>query len=356
MQSRRINGEAAKSFYGIDRVSSQRVVVVTGASGGIGRASAIAFALRGDAVALLARGEAGLMAATAEIEEAGGTAIWIPTDVSDPDAVEAAATTVEEKLGPIDVWVNAAFASIFAPLAEITAAEFARATQVSYLGYVYGTMAALRRMKSRDRGTIVQVGSALAYRGIPLQSAYCGAKHAIQGFNESLRCELLHDHSGIQTTMVQMPAVNTTQFSWVMSRLPNQAQPVPPIYQPEVAARGVLWAADHPGRREYWVGASTAATLIVNAVVPGILDRVLARTGYTSQQTSEHRSPNQPVNLWQPADLYEDFGSHGIFNSRSISRSPQLWASHHHRALTVMSTLVSALAIVRVVAKRKGSR
>lgn len=335
---------------------SQRVVVVTGASGGIGRASAIAFARRGDAVALLARGEAGLAGAVTEIEEAGGTAIWIPTDVSDPDAVEAAANTVEEKLGPIDVWVNAAFTSIFAPFAEITAAEYARATEVSYLGYVYGTMAAIRRMTTRDRGTIVQVGSALAYRGIPLQSAYCGAKHAIQGFNESLRCELLHDHSGIKTTMVQMPAVNTTQFSWVMSRLPNQAQPVPPIYQPEVAARGVLWAADHPERREYWVGASTAATLIGNAVLPGVLDRILARTGYKSQQTSQPRSPHQPENLWQPADLYVDFGSHGIFDSRSISRSQQLWASHHHTALSGMSMLVGILAITGAFARRKGTR
>jgi NAD(P)-dependent dehydrogenase (short-subunit alcohol dehydrogenase family) len=331
----------------------QRVVVVTGASGGIGRAAAIAFAGLGDAVALIARGEAGLVGVQNEIEENGGTTIRIPTDVSDADAVEAAAALVEEKLGPIDVWVNVAFSSIFSPFSEITADEFARATSVTYLGYVYGTMAALRRMKPRDRGTIVQVGSALAYRGIPLQTAYCGAKHAIQGFNESLRCELLHDHSGVTTTMVQMPAVNTTQFSWVLSRLPNRPQPVPPIYQPEVAARAVVWAANHPGRREQWVGASTVVTLIANAIVPGVLDRYLARTGYKSQQTSQPRLPNQIVNLWQAADENEDFGSHGDFDSRSMSRSPQLWASHHRKSIAVVSLAVGLVAVMRARSGRR---
>jgi NAD(P)-dependent dehydrogenase (short-subunit alcohol dehydrogenase family) len=333
--------------------SPQRVVAVTGASGGIGRAVAIAFGSLGDSVALIARGEAGLVGVQNEIEENGGTAIRVPTDVSDADAVEAAAELIEEKLGPIDVWVNVAFSSIFSPFSEITADEFARATEVTYLGYVYGTMAALRRMKARDRGTIVQVGSALAYRGIPLQSAYCGAKHAIQGFNESLRCELLHDHSGVTTTMVQMPAVNTTQFSWVLSRLPNRPQPVPPIYQPEVAARAVVWAANHPGRREQWVGASTVVTLITNAIVPGILDRYLARTGYKSQQTSQPRLPNQIVNLWQAADENEDFGSHGDFDSRSMSRSPQLWASHHRKSIAVVSLAAALIAVTRAMAGRK---
>jgi len=333
--------------------TSQRVVVVTGASGGIGRAVAIAFASLGDAVALIARGEAGLLGVQNEIEENGGTAIRIPTDVSDADAVEAAAALVEEKLGPIDVWVNVAFSSIFSPFSEITADEFARATSVTYLGYVYGTMAALRRMKPRDRGTIVQVGSALAYRGIPLQSAYCGAKHAIQGFNESLRCELLHDHSGVTTTMLQMPAVNTTQFSWVLSRLPNRPQPVPPIYQPEVAARAVVWAVNHPGRREQWVGASTVVTLIANAVVPGVLDRYLARTGYKSQQTSQPRLPNQIVNLWQAADENQDFGSHGNFDSRSMSRSPQLWASHHRKSIAVVSLVAALITVMRAISGRK---
>src|SRR4051794_5290276 len=305
------------------------------APGGIGRAAALAFAARGAKVALLARGEAGLAGAVRDVEQAGGTALPIPADVADPDQVEAAAAQAEEALGPVDVWVNVAFTSVFAQFTDITPAEYKRVTEVSYLGYVYGTMAALKRMLPRDAGTIVQVGSALAYRGIPLQSAYCGAKHAIQGFNESLRCELLHNKSNVHVTMVQMPAVNTPQFDWVLSRLPKPAQPVPPIYQPEVAARGVLYAADHPRRREYWVGGSTAATLAANAVAPGLLDRYLARTGFKSQQTADPRDPQQPANLWQPADGEQgkDFGADGIFGDRSTDRSAQLWASHHHGVL-----------------------
>src|SRR4051812_28751687 len=254
-----------------------QTVVVTGASGGIGRAVARAFGARGAAVALLARGETGLKAAADDVQSAGGTALVLPTDVADPVAVAAAAQQAEDELGAIDVWVNVAFTSVFAPFDQITPEEYRRVTEVSYLGYVYATMAALRHMKPRNRGTIVQVGSALAYRGIPLQTAYCGAKHAIQGFNEALRCELLHEKSGVHVTMVQMPAVNTPQFSWVLSRLPRHAQPVPPIYQPELAARAVVHAADNPGRREYWVGATTAATLAANAVAPGLLDRYLGR-------------------------------------------------------------------------------
>ncbi len=318
-------------------MNTGQVVVVTGASGGIGRAVARAYGARGARVALLARGEVGLAAAAEDVRTAGGTAITIPTDVADPEAVEAAAARAEEVLGPIDIWVNVAFTSVFSPLDKITPEEFRRVTEVSYLGYVYATMAALRRMKPRDHGAIVQVGSALAYRGIPLQSAYCGAKHAIQGFNESLRCELLHDKSGVSVTMVQMPAVNTPQFSWVLSRLPRHAQPVPPIYQPEVAARAVLYAADHPRRREYWVGGTTAGTLLANAVAPGLLDRYLARTGYDSQQTDQPKDPDQPVNLWEPADGADgrDFGAHGTFDSTSTSRSLQLWASQHHGAVAV---------------------
>ncbi|MGA8117799.1 MAG: SDR family oxidoreductase, partial [Actinocatenispora sp.] len=286
----------------------------------------------------------------ADIRDAGGRALVVPTDVADPEQVDAAAERVERELGPIDTWVNVAFTSVFARFDEISPAEFKRVTEVSYLGYVYGTMAALRRMKPRDRGTIVQVGSALAYRGIPLQSAYCGSKHAIQGFHESLRCELLHDGSNVRVTMVQMPGVNTPQFSWVRSRLPHRAQPVPPIYQPELAARAVLYAAAHPRRREYWVGTSTVATLVANAIAPGILDRYLARTGFDSQQTGQRRPADQPANLWEPADGVggEDFGAHGAFDGQAHKRDPQQWASRHHGVLAVAAALTAVGAAAAI--------
>ncbi len=332
-----------------------QVVVVTGASGGIGRAVARSFGSRGAKVALLARGEKGLAAAADDVRGEGGEALPIEVDVADHQQVFAAAARVEDELGPIDVWVNVAFTSVFAPFDQIKPDEYKRVTEVSYLGFVYGTMAALERMKPRDRGVIVQVGSALAYRGIPLQSAYCGAKHAIQGFNEALRCELLHDSSNVHVTMVQMPAVNTPQFSWVLSRLPRHAQPVPPIYQPEFAARAVLFAADHPHRREYWVGKSTAAVLIGNKFFPGVLDRYLARTGYKSQQTSDPRSPDQPVNLTHPADGADghDFGAHGVFGDRSKSGDPQLWASQHHGTLIGAAAAGAAAAAVGVAVARR---
>jgi NAD(P)-dependent dehydrogenase (short-subunit alcohol dehydrogenase family) len=265
--------------------------------------------------------------------------------VADYDQVVAAARQVEEQLGPIDVWVNVAFTSVFSPFREIAAEEFRRVTEVSYLGFVYGTMAALAVMRPRGRGTIVQVGSALGERSIPLQSAYCGAKHAINGFTSSVRCELLHEDSGVHVTVVQMPAVNTPQFSWVRSRLPNHPQPVPPIYQPEVAARGVLYAADHPRRRQYWVGASTAATLLANRVVPAVLDRYLARTGYAAQQTAQPAEPGRPDNLMQPVDggSGHDFGPHGAFDDRSHDRSPQLWMSQH---AGVSAGAVAAAAVI----------
>ena len=329
---------------------SGQVVVVTGSSGGIGRATAQAFGARGAKVALVARGEAGLAGAARDVEKGGGQALQIPADVADPAQVEAAAVKAEEAFGPIDVWVNVAFTSVFAQFTDITPEEYKRVTEVNYLGYVYATMAALSRMLPRDAGTIVQVGSALAYRGIPLQTAYCGSKHAIQGFHEALRCELLHNKSNVHVTMVQMPAVNTPQFDWVINRLPKPAQPVPPIYQPEVAARGVLHAADHPRRREYWVGGSTMGTLAANAVAPGILDRYLARTGFSSQQTDRPLPAGHPANLWEPADGPDgrDYTAHGSFDSKSKHRSVQLWASQHHGLLaaTGAGLLAAAVALV----------
>lgn len=311
---------------------TDRTVVVTGATAGVGRAVARAFAQAGDNVALLARGEAALAAAAQEVEAAGRRSLALPTDVSDAEQVEAAATRVEDKLGPVDIWVNDAFSAVFAPAHEITPDEFRRATEVTYLGTVYGTLAALRRMRARNAGVIVQVGSALAYRGIPLQSAYCGAKHATQGFTESVRCELLHERSHVRITMVQLPALNTPQFSWVLSKLPQDPQPVAPVYQPELAARAVLWAADH-NRREWWVGASTAAVLAVNALAPGVLDRYLARTGVKSQQTKQPVTDDPTGNLWRPSDADRDFGAHGVFDAKSHPRSAQWWLTTHRRAL-----------------------
>ncbi len=321
---------------------SGRVVVVTGATAGIGRACVRAFAAHGDTVALLARGEAGLAAAAEDVERLGARALPIETDMADYAQVSAAAARVEQELGPMDVWVNDAFTNVFAKFVDIDPDEFRRVTEVSYLGFVYGTRAALEYMLKRDRGAIVQVGSALAYRGIPLQSAYCGAKHAIQGFNESLRCELLHDGSNVRVTMVQMPAVNTPQFGWVRSRLPQRAQPVPPIYEPEVAADAVLHAAAHPERREYWVGGSTALTLAANAVAPGLLDRYLARTGFSSQETGQSKPADQPDNLERPADAGTDFGAHGSFDGRAHHRSAQLWASQHHGLVAAAGAAAAA--------------
>jgi NAD(P)-dependent dehydrogenase (short-subunit alcohol dehydrogenase family) len=306
-----------------------QTVVITGASAGIGRATARLYGRRGARVALIARGEAGLEAAAQEVRQAGGWALPIPADVADSDAVQRAAEQAESDLGPIDVWINVAFTSVFAPFTEISPEEFRRVTEVSYLGFVYGTKAALARMLPRDHGTIVQVGSALGYRSIPLQSAYCGAKHAINGFTESVRCELLHNHSNVRITVAQMPAVNTPQFSWVRSRLPHHPQPVPPIYQPEVAARGVVSAADHPGHKEHWVGATTVATILAQRFAAPLLDRYLARTGYGSQQTSDMPVTDRSGNLWHPLDAApgDDHGAHGVFDDKSHPRSAQLWVT-----------------------------
>ena len=331
-----------------------KIVAVTGASGGIGRATARAFAARGDTVVLMARGQKGLDGAAEDFRRAGGTPVVIPLDTADHEAVFAAVALIESEVGEIDVWVNVAFTAIFSRFWHVAPEEYKRATEVSYLGYVYATRAVLEPMMRRDRGTIVQVGSALAYRAIPLQSAYCGAKHAIQGFHESLRVELMHERSAVRVTMVQMPAVNTPQFSWVLSRMPDHAQPVPPIYQPEVAASAVLYAADHPQRREYWVGASTVGTLVGNKIFPGLLDHYLARTGFSSQQTGQKKDPDQPENLFEPADGPDghDFGAHGDFDDRSLSVAPQLWASHHHKTLygagAALLALTTGLLVRRV--------
>lgn len=331
-----------------------QVVVITGASAGIARATARRFGARGAHVALLARGRAGLDGAVADVEGAGGKALAIPVDVADHAALDAAATRVEEALGPIDVWINVAFTSVFAPFHEVAPAEFRRVTEVSYLGYVYGTMIALDRMRPRGHGTIVQCGSALGGRAIPLQSAYCGAKHAINGFTESVRTELMHEHSGIHITVVQMPAVNTPQFSWVLSRLPDHPQPVPPIYQPEIAARGIVFAADHPRRKQYWVGASTVGTLFGQRLAPALLDRYLARTGFASQQTGQEADPHRPSNLWEPVDDAPgaDHGAHGAFDDRALRRSPQLWFSHHAHAVAT-AVCAAGLGVLAARVRRR---
>jgi NAD(P)-dependent dehydrogenase (short-subunit alcohol dehydrogenase family) len=327
------------------------VVVVTGASAGIGRATVRAFATRGAHLGLIARGQAGLEGARRDVEAAGGKAIDYPLDVADAAAVEDAAERIERELGPIDVWVNNAMVSVFSPVKEMTAEEYKRVTEVTYLGYVYGTLAALKRMLPRDRGSIVQVGSALAYRGIPLQSAYCGAKHAIQGFTEALRCELLHDGSHVRVTMVQMPAVNTPQFGWVKSRLPNRPQPVPPIFQPEVAAEAIVWAAGHE-RRELDVGGPTAITIWGNNLFAGLGDRYLARTGYKSQQTTEPADPDRANNLWEPVDDDHDVGAHGAFDGRANDRSIQLEVNLHRRWLAAAGAGVIGAATAIVAGRR----
>src|SRR5438094_10622872 len=276
-----------------------KTVAITGASAGVGRAAARKFATSGAQVALLARGRDGLEAARKEVEEFGGKALVVLVDVANADEVEAAAAQIEAELGEIDIWINNAMVSVFSPIKEMTPEEFRRVTEVTFLGCVYGTLVALKRMLPRNRGVIVQVGSALAYRSIPLQAAYCAAKHAIRGFTESLRCELIHDNSKVHLTVVHLPALNTPQFDWVKSRLPRQPQPVPPIFQPEVAGEAIYWAAHH-GRRELYVGWPTVEAIVANKLAPGALDHYLGRTGFRSQQTSEREDPGRPDNLWNP--------------------------------------------------------
>jgi NAD(P)-dependent dehydrogenase (short-subunit alcohol dehydrogenase family) len=327
------------------------VVVVTGASAGLGRAIACAFAKRGAKVGLIARGGAGmdgLEGAKRDVEKLGGTALMLPCDVADPDQVEAAAQKAEAELGPIDVWVNDAMTSVFGPVHEIEPNDFKRVTDVTYLGQVYGTMAALKRMKPRDKGHIVLVGSALAYRGIPLQSAYCGAKHGIQGFADSLRAELLHYKSKVHLCMVQMPAMNTPQFEWVKNLLPDKPQPVPPIFQPEVAAEAVYWAAHHR-RREIFVGGSTDIAILGNKLFPQVGDWYLSRTGFQSQQRK-----GQPTGKDAPDNLYAalpgDRGPHGPFDKKAKNFSLQLWLSLNRKP--VLAALGLAGLVTALVARR----
>jgi NAD(P)-dependent dehydrogenase (short-subunit alcohol dehydrogenase family) len=321
-------------------MARREVVVITGASAGVGRATVREFAKRGASIGLIARGTDGLEGARREVEAAGGRALVLPVDVADAVQVENAAERVESTFGPIDIWVNDAMASVFSPIKEMTAEEFKRVTEVTYLGYVYGSLAALKRMLPRDRGTIVHVGSALAYRSIPLQAAYCASKHAVLGFFASLRTELLHDGSNVKTTMVQMPALNTPQFGWVKSRLPRKAQPVPPIFQPEVAARAIYYAAHHPERREYYVGFSTVKAIFGNKLVPSFADHYLARKGYDSQQHDGPEDPNRPNNLWQPVS--GDHGAHGTFDERASSFSMEMWLEMNRKWLGAGLGLLAA--------------
>ena len=319
------------------------VVAITGASSGVGRACAREFARRGACIGLIARGRDGLEAARREVEELGARALVFTLDVADAEAVEAAAAAIEEQLGPIDVWVNNAMLSVFSPIAELSAEEVRRVTEVTYLGYVHGTLSALRRMRPRNRGVIVQVGSALAFRAIPLQAAYCAAKHAIEGFTEALRCELLHDESNVRVTMVQLPALNTPHFSVVRTRLPRHPKPVPPIFQPELAARAIAFAAEHP-RRELWVAGSTVRALLGNKLAPGLLDRYFARNGYAAQQTEKPVEPNRADNLAGP--LPGDRGAHGIFGGEAHARSLQLLAMTQRRLLTAGALAAAATAVL----------
>ncbi len=334
-------------------MQNQPVVVITGSSAGLGRAIAHGFAKRGARIGLIARNPEALHAAKEECEALGGQALVLPVDVSDAAAVDAAASRVEEEFGPIDIWINDAMVSVFSPVKEMEASDYKRVTDVLYLGFVHGTLSALKRMLPRDRGTIIQIGSALAYRSIPLQSAYCACKHAINGFTDSLRCELYHDNSNVKITTVQMPAMNTTQFNWVKNRMPNDTQPVPPIFEPELAAEVVIAAgfASNP-RREYWVGSPTVLAILGQKFIPGMLDRYLGKTGYTSQQI-----PNEPKNPNAPNNLYEYVpGVHsarGKFDDRSTRTSAEIFVSLH-RNLVAVGAVVALTAIGSAwIAKRR---
>jgi len=321
-----------------------RVVVITGGTAGVGRATARLFAGKGASIAVLSRGKDRLEATRKELATLGARVLAIPTDVADAQQVETAARIVEDELGPIDVWINNAMASVFSPIAEMKPEEYLRVTQVTYLGYVHGTMAALKRMRPRDKGIIIQVGSALAYRGIPLQSAYCAAKHAVVGFTASLRTELMHDNSRVRVCLVHLPAVNTPQFSWVKSRLSRRAQPVPPIYQPEIIAKAIHWAS-HRDRREILVGFPTYRAIWGNKIAPSWADHFLAANGFMAQQTQQPENPSRPDNLWEPPA--GDYGCHGDFDARATSHSPLLWLTMHRKQLALAAVAVIALAGLR---------
>jgi NAD(P)-dependent dehydrogenase (short-subunit alcohol dehydrogenase family) len=319
------------------------VVVVTGASAGVGRAVVRKFARHGAKIGLIARGEDGLEAARAEVEQLGSDALVLPADVADSAAIEASAAAVEERWGPIDIWINNAMVSVFSPVKEMTAAEFRRVTEVTYLGYVHGTLAALKRMLPRDRGMIVQVGSALSYRGIPLQSAYCAAKHAIEGFSESLRTELIHDNSQVKVTLVHLPALNTQQHGWSKSRMPRKAQPVPPIFDPDLAAAAIYHAASHY-RREWTLGMITDIVLAGNKLAPGFGDWYMAKTGYESQMTPEPEDPARPHNLWQP--LPGDAGANGRFGAQMKRTSFQWWLTRNRFAVGVAAATMLGIGLL----------
>lgn len=350
-RSRTARALAARSLRlhaGVDLTG--KVVVITGASAGVGRAVAREFAAKGARLGLLARGVERLEAAREEAIRAGTQAIALPADVADAAAVDAAATRVEQELGPIDIWVNNAMTTVFGPVDSITPEEFRRITEVTYLGTVYGTMSALRRMRPRNRGVIVQVGSALAYRGIPLQAGYCGAKHGARGFTDSVRTELLHDGCPIRLTMVHLPAVNTPQFDWCRSRMPRRAQPVPPIFEPEVAARAVVWASQH-GKRELYVGWPTLKTIVGNKLLPGLADHLAADQGWDGQMTSEAEPESRPGNLFEPVP--GDYEAHGRFGTIAKPHSIELWAGTHRPHLLLGALGLGALTTVLLAARRK---
>lgn len=333
----------------MQEIVEPKVVVITGASAGAGRATAKRFAKDKHKIALLARGKKGLEAAKAEVESLGGTAITIQCDVADYEEVDLAASEVEEKLGPIDIWINNAIATVFAPFTEIEPKDYKRVTEVTYLGQVYGTLAALKRMKARDKGTIVHVGSALAYRGIPLQTAYCGSKHAIQGFTESLRSELLHEGSSIHIAMVQMPALNTPQFNWCKTTFKKKPQPVPPIYQPEVAADAIYFAAFNK-KREMYVGMSTAVIVNGNKFFPGYGDKYLAKNGFNSQLTDQAIDEDRPNNLYEPVE--GDFGTHGDFDDISKGGSWQLKVDKNKNLISAAAAGFAAVTVLGAFFKR----